>query len=343
MAAQDKILSVPTNIITGFLGVGKTSAVMQLLKQKPKDERWAILVNEFGEIGVDGSLLSGAINGDEKVFIEEVPGGCMCCASQIPMQIALNKLLKKAKPHRLLIEPTGLGHPKEVLQVLTNEHYQDVLNIENIFTLVDARNLSDSRYTDHDVFNQQIELADVLVGNKADLYTDNDKKALADYAALKGKAQQNIVFTEQGMLSLESLAGKTSQQQNSCGCNHSHHHTHDDHTTQSAKQLEQAEQLAKVGIVKARNHGEGFESVGWCFSSVNIFDRVQLQAQLKKITATRVKGVFITSDGVFSYNNTSDNFSEKKLVTASESRIEIIADSIDESWQQQLVACVINA
>jgi len=54
--SDDKILAVPTNVITGFLGVGKTSVIMHLLKQKPENERWAILVNEFGEIGVDGSL-----------------------------------------------------------------------------------------------------------------------------------------------------------------------------------------------------------------------------------------------------------------------------------------------
>ncbi|WP_304438858.1 GTP-binding protein, partial [Oleiphilus sp. HI0086] len=99
---------VPTNIITGFLGVGKTSAILNLLKQKPDNERWAVLVNEFGEIGVDGSLFQGQSSQEQGVFIKEVPGGCMCCASGLPMQIALNQLLSRAKPDRLLIEPTGL-------------------------------------------------------------------------------------------------------------------------------------------------------------------------------------------------------------------------------------------
>ena len=102
--------AVPTNIITGFLGVGKTSAILYLLSQKPAHERWAVLVNEFGEIGVDGSLLNGQYSKEQGIFIREVPGGCMCCASGLPMQIALNQLLSKAKPDRLLIEPTGLGH-----------------------------------------------------------------------------------------------------------------------------------------------------------------------------------------------------------------------------------------
>jgi len=162
----DIISAVPTNIITGFLGVGKTSTIMHLLKSKPDHERWAILVNEFGEIGVDGSLFEGQRSKDGKVFIREVPGGCMCCAAGLPMQIALNQLLARAKPDRLLIEPTGLGHPIEVLEVLRAKYYCTALAIKKIITLVDARNLADARYTEHSTFNQQIAIADVVVGNK---------------------------------------------------------------------------------------------------------------------------------------------------------------------------------
>ncbi len=124
---NEKIQNVPTNIITGFLGVGKTSAILQLLKNKPSNERWAVLVNEFGEIGVDGSLMTSQHHNEQGVFIREVAGGCMCCAAGVPMQVALNQLLTQAKPDRLLIEPTGLGHPKEVLRVLSAKHYQTVM------------------------------------------------------------------------------------------------------------------------------------------------------------------------------------------------------------------------
>ena len=68
----NRIEAVPTNIITGFLGVGKTSAILHLLKSKPDNERWAVLVNEFGEIGVDGSLFQGQHSEDGNVFIREV-------------------------------------------------------------------------------------------------------------------------------------------------------------------------------------------------------------------------------------------------------------------------------
>ncbi|MEL7400821.1 MAG: GTP-binding protein, partial [Pseudomonadota bacterium] len=133
-SSREKISAVPTNIITGFLGVGKTSAILHLLESKPADERWAVLVNEFGEIGVDGSLFQGQHSEEQQIYVREVPGGCMCCAAGLPMQIALNQLLSRAKPDRLLIEPTGLGHPVEVLDILTADYYRETLSVQKTLT-----------------------------------------------------------------------------------------------------------------------------------------------------------------------------------------------------------------
>ena len=108
---------IPTNVITGFLGAGKSTVVLDLLKRKPADQSWAVLVNEFGEVGVDSNLISQS-QGVENIHVREVPGGCMCCTAGLPMQMAMNMLLARAKPQRLLIEPTGLGHPSEVLATL---------------------------------------------------------------------------------------------------------------------------------------------------------------------------------------------------------------------------------
>ena len=111
---------IPTNIITGFLGVGKTTAIQQLLKQKPAHETWGILVNEFGQIGIDGTLLSAftdtLTDQTERIVVKEVPGGCLCCVAGLPMKMGLNMLISKAKPDRILIEPTGLGHLQQVIK-----------------------------------------------------------------------------------------------------------------------------------------------------------------------------------------------------------------------------------
>ena len=103
----EPLKDIKTNIITGFLGVGKSTAILDLLAQKPEKERWAVLVNEFGEIGIDGGLFAN--HQDPNIFIREVPGGCMCCATGLPMQIAMSMLLARARPERLIIEPTVWG------------------------------------------------------------------------------------------------------------------------------------------------------------------------------------------------------------------------------------------
>ena len=94
------IVNVPTSIVSGFLGVGKTTAIHNLLSQKPKNERWAVLINEFGEVGVDASLIESGTSTQKEIFLREVPGGCMCCTNGLPMQMALNQLLSRARPHR---------------------------------------------------------------------------------------------------------------------------------------------------------------------------------------------------------------------------------------------------
>jgi G3E family GTPase len=100
--------NIPTHVIAGPLGAGKTSLIRQLLAQRPANERWAVLINEFGQIGLDAALLS---RDDDGIAIGEVAGGCLCCVNGMPFQVGLGRLLRKARPDRLFIEPSGLGHP----------------------------------------------------------------------------------------------------------------------------------------------------------------------------------------------------------------------------------------
>jgi G3E family GTPase len=334
--SNEKILSVPTNVISGFLGAGKTTAIMHLLQQKPSNERWAILVNEFGEIGIDGSLFNGLINNTSKVFIKEVPGGCMCCASSLPMQVALNQLLKKAKPHRLLIEPTGLGHPLEVLELLSNEYYQKSLSLEKTLTLVDARHLNDCRFTEHSTFNQQLQVADVIIGNKVDLYDDQDKEALIHYIRDHGYTTEPISFIERAKVKLEWLAGKTNYKSKNDSKKKYHHHS------STIRDLNTEPPVRNNGFIKTINQGEDYYCIGWKIAPEKIFNQAHLLAFLREIVAIRVKAVFITNNGVYSYNNTADGIQEIKLDVGNESRIEIICDNIDETWEYNLMKTLVK-
>ncbi|PMG16389.1 cobalamin biosynthesis protein P47K [Vibrio splendidus] len=328
---KSPMLGIPTNIITGFLGVGKTSAILNLMKNKPVNERWAVLVNEFGEIGVDGSLIQGNQT-TQQVFIREVPGGCMCCAAGLPMQIALNQLLSEAKPDRLLIEPTGLGHPKEVLQVLSSEHYRKVLSLQKNVTLVDARKLSDSRYSNHDTFNQQITIADTVVGNKVDLYQDGDAERLAEYVTEICHPNTKLVFAHHGKIPFEEFEGDT----HFFGQQAHHHHHHQE------KPLASELPMPESGMIKATNQGEGFESIGWRFSAEKLFDHQRLRHFLMGLKVERMKAVFITQSGIFGYNLTEDGLTESELDECIETRIEVIGLEIDDELESQLLACMVT-
>jgi G3E family GTPase len=205
----DRLSNIKTNIVTGFLGAGKSTAILNLMQQKPPSESWAILVNEFGEIGIDGGLLSS--NVESGVFIREVPGGCMCCAAGLPMQIAMNMLLARAKPQRLIIEPTGLGHPFEVMSVLAADHYRELLDLRTTIAMVDARKVKYSRYTKHDTFNQQLEIADLIIASKNDLYDSSDLSNLHSYLSSSALLpERKLVAASRGNLELEWLDGPAS-------------------------------------------------------------------------------------------------------------------------------------
>ncbi|EAR10600.1 CobW family GTP-binding protein [Reinekea blandensis] len=326
------LTSVPTNIITGFLGVGKTSAILNLLKHKPAHERWAILVNEFGEIGVDGALIDSQPTNAQGVFIREVPGGCMCCAAGVPMQVALNELLKQARPDRLLIEPTGLGHPKEVLSVLTGEHYRSVLSLQKTVTLVDARKLTDERYTRHETFNQQIAIADLVVGNKTDLYAPEEFTRLVEYVADQARPGTEVRFVEQGRIDVDLLLGESDSADVTASTHH-HHHPSD-------QPLAAEKRFPASGVIKAANEGEGYVSLGWRITPEKLFDYERVQGFIAQADVERLKAVFITERGIFSVNKSEDNVQQMALDEYSESRIEVIALQVDPTLETELLACL---
>lgn len=332
----EPIVNVPTNIITGFLGVGKTTAILNLLKSKPEHERWAVLVNEFGEVGIDGALLSGQLSQEQGVFIREVPGGCMCCAAGLPMQIALNMLLARAKPDRLLIEPTGLGHPEEVVAALQAEHFKETIQLQTVVTLVDGRNIKDARYTEHETFNQQLQIADLIVANKVDQYQEDELENLQDYLQASPKTKDvPLLNTEQGIIDVEQLYLPS---------------RHKKPTTIPKTLAEPTPGLLPMGVplfpqqgyLRFEHQGEGFYSCGWVFHQRFSFAAEAITTLIKSLSAQRVKAVLKTESGTTGYNLAEQSLSEFALKGANDSRFELISTKPinTDQLEQQLLSMV---
>ncbi|MBW4935898.1 CobW family GTP-binding protein [Marinobacter sp. F4206] len=303
--------SIPTNLILGFLGVGKTTAILDLLKAKPESEVWAVLVNEFGEVGIDGAMLQS-----EGAVIKEIPGGCMCCVAGLPMQVGLNQLIRQARPDRLIIEPTGLGHPSQILQILTDEHYATVLELGPVITLVDPRKLEDPRVLENVQFRDQVAAADILVANKTDLASPEQIGAFERWAAALASPKQAVFRTSQGRLSPEWLDGQTDLP--TVTTPHAHHH-------HQQKSVAPVPDIQEEPWQRVRNEGQGYVSLGWRIHPELRFDEQRLMALAMDSRFERFKAVIHCLDGWRTLNMVDGSLSMMDSEPRDLSRIEVIS------------------
>lgn len=167
------IINTACHLVMGFLGSGKTSFINACITHFQQQEKWAILVNEAGQIGIDEKLFMG--NADHDLAIRQVSGGCICCSSQLPLQIALARLTSEYRPDRLWIEPTGLAHPRELIEQLSAPHWQTALSLKSAISIVNARHWQDARYRDNEGYQAHVRFCDVVVINRFHGLDDTQK------------------------------------------------------------------------------------------------------------------------------------------------------------------------
>ena len=311
--------TIPTNIIFGFLGAGKTTAILDLLARKPDNERWAVLVNEFGEIGIDGKIISQAalerrVEGkvEGSVVVKEIPGGCLCCVAGVPFQVGLTELVRSARPDRLIIEPTGLGHPKEIINTLQNKTNRQFIDLQQAITLVDPRKLHDERYLNHEHFMGQVDVADVLLANKADVCNQEDLDTFWQFSEAYVKTKSHVGVTQQGYIELEWLDKKTRidgggvDAHEPISVSHNHGHSHD------------------------RSHNQDPNTQSWTFPSAQHFNYDAVIEWVTSFSSMRLKAIVKTNIGDFIINQSDDDpVSISKAEALEESVIEVIGVMLD--------------
>lgn len=165
---------VPVHLICGFLGSGKTTLLRRILAEQPPEERLVVLVNEFGDLGIDGQLLEGF---DSEVL--ELTSGCICCTLRGDFVTSLSRALQTFTPDRVLIEATGLAETGELAQAVAHVAEREDVRLASVSTVVDAEIFSHREMMGPLYFNQ-IKDAQLLLLNKTDLIAPEEVAPLSE-------------------------------------------------------------------------------------------------------------------------------------------------------------------
>lgn len=292
-------MKTQVHLFSGFLGTGKTTAIRSLIEQKPQDEQWLIIVNEFGEIGIDGAVLA-----DNGIPVAEISGGCLCCTAGANMGATVQQMLQKNQPHRLLIEASGLAHAAGVIDELKAPEFRDVLDIAAVFTLIDPRQFIDPNYAANPLYKDQVGVCDVLVASKIDLCTPEQLDAFRVQAAQLFPAKALIAEVSQAQMQLAWL---------------------------DTPVIEKSRYRIKQNLP---DNTMGYQSQGFTFPAGRNFDGEKITHffnDLPKLTEglVRAKGVFQVMDTWVWLNWVDGQWGANQVSWRRDSRFELIAKSFD--------------
>lgn len=318
-----------------MLGAGKTTTVLHLLSQRPDNERWAVLVNEFGNIGIDGALIEG-----QGVAVREVPGGCICCTAAMTLRTTLTEMLRKIPMDRLLIEPTGIGHPAGIVDTLLDEWLRDSIRLENIITVVDPAGFDDERLEKSPIYHDQLQLADVVLINKTDTA---DEARLQEIEAWLGglyPPKQQVLRTQKGQMPLSGLKG---QRQTLIQVGSDYEHLHGEACSR--------ERPGPAGSLFSSREEAGIHTLGWRFPDQVVFDRKRIEGAVKdwmqQPGILRIKAVLNCGRSSYAVNATPDVLDISPVAWRQDSRMEWLVstgDGIDVAQiERELEELIIQA
>ena len=234
MPIPDSSAKIPVTVLTGYLGAGKTTLLNRILSE-PHGKKFAVIVNEFGEIGIDNELV---VNADEEVF--EMNNGCICCTVRGDLVRIIDGLMRrKGKFDAIIVETTGLADPAPVAQTFfMDEAVGAKTRLDAVVTVADAKWLSD-RLKDAPEAKNQIAFADVILLNKTDLVTPEELRELE--ARIRGlNPYARLHRTERAKIDISEVLGRNAFDLDRIltiepdflegeDHDHDHHHDHGDH------------------------------------------------------------------------------------------------------------------
>lgn len=304
-AIQSKIA---VNLVTGTLGSGKTTLLLNLLKHKPASENWGILVNDFGAIGIDGAILE---TDNDSVQVSQIPGGCICCSALTDFKTTILELTKKQHLDRIIIEPSGLGEPDSIIDILHSAEFKSIFEVQTVFAVLDSSTAKVEQFDQLMIMRNLIEVADIIIFNKQDMASRENTTALNQYSKLLYPPKLAVINTTQSiidpkLISLESLSQKknhtspfTMHQQERSKTQLTGFETDDNQQDPIFDDFQPPVSLKGLKYRKSKKQLKTV-SIGWAFNNDVIFDWQKLVSLFEELNQTpisnssplRAKGVF---------------------------------------------------
>ena len=272
---------IPATVVTGFLGAGKTTMIRHLL-QNANGKRIALIINEFGDLGVDGDILKGCgIETCRDEDVVELSNGCICCTVADDFIPTMETLLaREDKPDHIVIETSGLALPQPLIRAFNWPDIRTRVTVDGVVTVVDGKAVSEGRFAhsedaidaqrnaddnlDHEtplseLFEDQLAAADMIVINKTDLLEVEATRALTDTLKSQSRTGVQVVHASMGALPVDVLLGQGISAEDDLEARHEihhhHHHDDDDHEDSHAHDHDDFEsfvvELGEVGDAKA--------------------------------------------------------------------------------------------
>lgn len=306
------------DIISGFLGAGKTTLIQKLLKEAFKEEQVVLIENEFGEIGIDGGFLKEA-----GIQIREMNSGCICCSLVGDFGASLKEVISQYHPDRILIEPSGVGKLSDVIKAVQGVQKETDLILNSYTTVVDAKKCKMYMRNFGEFFNNQVEYAGAIILSRTDLI--DEKKAEQCMEMLRKVNERAAIITTpieklDGKKILEVMEHPVSLQEEmmaeevcpECGHVHSHDHEHEhhhdhDHEHEHHHAHEHDHHHDHCGHDHHHHHAdEVFTS--WGRETVKKYTREKLEHMLDQLSHSeefgvvlRAKGMLPAEDGTWIY------------------------------------------
>ena len=244
---------VKIDIISGFLGAGKTTLIKKLLKEGFQNEQVVLIENEFGEIGIDGGFLKEA-----GIEIREMNSGCICCSLVGDFGASLKEVVEKYNPDRIIIEPSGVGKLSDVIKAVQGVQEEVDIALNSYTTVVDAKKCRMYMRNFGEFFNNQVEYAGAIIMSRTDIVDEKkvqeamellrsiNKKAAIITTPIEKLSGEKLVEVMEHPVSLEEEMMEEEvcpecghvhehhhehhhHDEHECGCGHDHHHEHHHH------------------------------------------------------------------------------------------------------------------